>query len=194
MRPTDIIMNKMGFPDPILGAEAGFEPFSQYEDELKNDVTIAPEVRKYMSLNQPELQNIFNPVVDEDSRQKYIDSNELRKRLFEAKWEWHKDRTLGQFKATTMEIEEEKAIAEDYDRWMKPRVEFMYNYMDFDNERHKMRDKFLNQMHKKTTVKDIGEKLDEFIWSSKAATMLNGHWDDATHTLEQPASPQKDLG
>ena len=134
MQPADIIMNQMGFSDPVLGAEAGFEPFSQYDDEFKNDVTIASEVRKYMSLNQPELQNYFNPVVDEDSRQNYIDSNELRKRLFEAKWEWHKDRTLGQFKATTMEIEEEKSIAEDYDRWMKPRVEFMYNYLDFDND------------------------------------------------------------
>ena len=47
-------------------------------------------------------------------------------------------------------------------------------------------------MHKKTTMQDVGEKLDEFIYSSKAAVLLDGHWDPSKHLLEQPASPQKD--
>lgn len=58
----------------------------------------------------------------------------------------------------------------------------MYNYLDFNNERHEIREKFLNQMHKKTTVKDIGEKLDEFIYTSKAAIAEN--WHDSKHILE----------
>ena len=110
-------------------------------------------------------------------------------RLFEAKWDWYKDRTMGQYKLTEMEHEKEKQVAEEYDRWMKPRVEFMYNYLDFDNERRAIRGKFLDEMHKKSTVKDIGEKLDEFTWSSKAATLINGHWHNNKHILEQPATP-----
>lgn len=73
---------------------------------------------------------------------------------------------------------------------MKRRVEFMYDYLDFDNDRARVRNKFLFEMHKKTTVKDIGEKLDEFILSSKASVMDN--WHHSKHILEQPLSPSKD--
>ena len=47
-------------------------------------------------------------------------------------------------------------------------------------------------MHKKSSLKDIGDKLDEFILSSKAMVAMEGHWDMAKHTLEQPNSPSKD--
>jgi len=47
-------------------------------------------------------------------------------------------------------------------------------------------------MHKKTTVKDIGEKLDEFIYSSKAS--VTDYWSDSKHLLEQPHSATKDQG
>jgi len=87
-------------------------------------------------------------------------------------------------KLTNLEIEEEKQIQKEYDHWMTDRVEFMYDYLDFDHERRHVRQRFLNEMHKKTTLQDIGEKLDEFTWSSKAAVMEN--WDDKTHILEQP--------
>ena len=71
-----------------------------------------------------------------------------------------------------MEIESERGGAKDHDNWMRPRVEFMYNYLDFDNERKQIRERFLAEMHKKTTIQSVGEKLDEFIWTSKAATAL----------------------
>lgn len=46
-------------------------------------------------------------------------------------------------------------------------------------------------MHKKSTLKDIGEKLDEVILSSKAAHI--GTWDHTKHILEVPKSATKDL-
>ena len=46
----------------------------------------------------------------------------------------------------------------------------MYNYLDYDNDRKKIRDKFLNEMNKKTTLKDIGETLDKLILDEKANT------------------------
>jgi hypothetical protein len=39
-------------------------------------------------------------------------------------------------------------------------------------------------MHKKTTLKDIGEKLDEFVLSSKAKIAGAGLWDDTKHITE----------
>ena len=38
----------------------------------------------------PELQNVYMPVFDESSRQEFIDVQELKNRLFEAKWDWYK--------------------------------------------------------------------------------------------------------
>lgn len=81
-------------------------------------------------------------------------------------------------------LEEEKSIAEEHDEMMQKRVEFMYDYLDFDHERAQVRKKFLSQMHKKTTLQDIGEKLDEFIMSSKARVALEGHWNNSKHVLE----------
>ena len=56
-------------------------------------------------------------------------------RLFEAKWNWYKDKVYSQVRPTTMELMQEEDIADDYDRWMKRRVEYMYDYIDFDSER-----------------------------------------------------------
>ena len=147
------------------------------------------ELRRIMNIKEPQMQNVYRPVFDEVSREAYVDEQELKMRLFEAKWNWHKDRVYSQIQPTTRELMEEEDNAEEYDRWIKRRVEYMYDYIDFDNERVNVRNRFLNEMHKKTTMQDIGEKLDEFIYSSKAAVLLDGHWDSTKHLLEQPASP-----
>jgi len=36
----------------------------------------------------------------------------------------------------------------------------MYNYLDYDNDRVRIRERFIKEMNKKTTLKDIGELLD----------------------------------
>lgn len=46
----------------------------------------------------------------------------------------------------------------------------MYNYLDFDHDRAKVRNRFLKEMNKRTTLKDIGETLDKLIYDSKAAS------------------------
>ena len=177
-------------PDKEFGIETGFEPFNRISDHDKVDPNIPAELRKYFNRNEPELQNIYNPVFDEASRQQFVDKNELKLKLFEAKWNWLQEKTYGQLKQTTEEMEHEREIAEDHDNWMKRRVEFMYDYMDFDNDRSRVRQRFLDEMHKKTTLKDIGEQLDEMVLSSKAE--VAEHWDMGKHTLEEPVTPQHD--
>lgn len=44
----------------------------------------------------------------------------------------------------------------------------MYNYLDYRHDRYKVRERFLNEMNKKTTIEDIGFILDEFVLSSKS--------------------------
>ena len=61
-------------------------------------------------------------------------------------------------------------MLEEEDSWMDAKIEYMYNYLDFDNDRARVRTRFLKEMNKRTTLKDIGETLDKLIYDSKAAT------------------------
>ena len=65
------------------------------------------EIRKAINLCDPELQNVYMPVFDEMSRQDYIDTQELKSALFEAKYKWYVDRVYKQFKPTTKSLFEE---------------------------------------------------------------------------------------
>jgi hypothetical protein len=66
---------------------------------------------------------------------------------------------------------------------MRPRVEFMYNMDDFTHERGRMRNKFVKEIHRKTSLEDIGRTLDKFVLDSKAKMDPRFYRDDV-HTLE----------
>ena len=66
------------------------------------------------------------------------------------------------------ELEEEILYQRQIDEMKKTRAEFMYNYMDYQSDRIRVRNRFLDQMNKKTTLKDIGETLDRLILDEKA--------------------------
>jgi hypothetical protein len=44
----------------------------------------------------------------------------------------------------------------------------MYSYYDYDNDRTRVRERFLKEMNRKTTLKDIGEALDKLVLDEKA--------------------------
>lgn len=73
---------------------------------------------------------------------------------------------------------------------MSGKIDYMYNYLDFDHEREEVRRKFLQEMNKRTTLADIGETLDKLVIDSKAANWkhykLNEHWNT------QPERASKD--
>lgn len=87
-------------------------------------------------------------------------------------------------------MEDQKYAAEQHDEWVQPRAEFMYNYLDYGHDRAKVRERFLNEMNKKTTIEDIGLILDDFVLSSKAN--LGEFYNPAQHLLEQPESGKTD--
>ena len=44
----------------------------------------------------------------------------------------------------------------------------MFNYLDYDNDRVRIRERFVKEMNKKTTLEDIGKALDKFMVEEKA--------------------------
>lgn len=56
---------------------------------------------------------------------------------------------------------------EAQDKRMKQKLEFMYNFTDYDNDRVNIREKYLKEMNKKTSLQDIGETLDELVLDNK---------------------------
>ena len=58
---------------------------------------------------------------------------------------------------------------------IKRRADFMFNYMDFRNDRYRLRDKFMTEYNKKTTLQDIGQLLDKFIVDEKAKMFKYAH-------------------
>ena len=78
------------------------------------------------------------------------------------------------------------------DERMNYKLDFMYNHMDYDHDRAKVRSKFLDEINRRTTLEDIGEKLDQFILDSKAQNYK--HYNLAEHHNVQAESKGKSYG
>ena len=44
---------------------------------------------------------------------------------------------------TTKDFAEKRKVAEEQDNWMTAKIDYMYNYMDFNHDRAMVREKFL---------------------------------------------------
>ena len=115
---------------------------------------------------QPERQNMEFPIYNEEDSQTYKAMSTLSQGFYKAKWDHYVDSTLSQFKLMASEYDRE--IWEEKEKDMKERVELMYSYDDVEHDRYVLRNRFLHEMNKKTNLRDIGAKLDEFILDSKA--------------------------
>ena len=58
----------------------------------------------------------------------------------------------------------EREKLEDFD----VRLEFMYNYRDYENDRYQARERFSKEVSKRTNLRDVGKLLDKFILDDKA--------------------------
>ncbi len=99
-------------------------------------------------------------MTDAESSALVEDYEELLVKYFRAKVKYQVDMRHDQLKQTTKELERDIDVAEELDPQMARRAEFMYSYDDYYNDRSKLRNKFLNEYHKKTTLQDIGKALD----------------------------------
>lgn len=154
--------------DSFLDEWKGYSPAQRFGQEFLTDASIPAEIRKLMSLAdlEPEKPNMDFPIQNEEDSQNYKSLTTLSENFYKAKWDHYVDRTLSRLKLRSREYDRE--IAEEVEKDMKERVEIMYSFDDVRNDRYVLRDRFLHEMNKKTTLRDIGAKLDEFILDSKA--------------------------
>jgi hypothetical protein len=120
----------------------------------------------------PEYQSRSRGVAhDEVSQLDQEDLDEHSTKYFRAKWDFYVAEKLKQMRVTTKDIAEAQAYygenGEGKDALVQARFEFMYNYLDYDNDRARVREKFLRSQPK-TSLKDIGELLDKFLLDERA--------------------------
>jgi hypothetical protein len=167
----------------------GYMPFQRISEEQKNNGAYPGEIQKLLNLNEPEKQNLKAPILDEDSALAANDY-ELLDYYVKAKYDHLVDHTLKQAKVCFRDLEERDVLAKQWDDHVIPRVEFMYNYLDFYNDRHTVRERFVNEINKKTTLEDVGKQLDKFVLDSKAS--LDDLFVPEKHITEQPYAASQD--
>ena len=126
-----------------------------------------PELKKMMYSTLYEKPD--DAVQNEEQAQNYEDMQDLTLKYFKAKETFFNDAFENQLSFKSIEFQEKAALYEQDDKWMSGKLDYMYNYLDFDTEREEVRRKFLQEMNKRTTLEDIGESLDKLVIDSKAA-------------------------
>lgn len=66
----------------------------------------------------------------------------------------------------------------------------MYDALDYDHDRAKVRDKFLTEVNRRVTLADIGETLDKLVYDSKGEYAK--YYDLAKHHSQKPRAPAQD--
>ena len=171
--------------DVIFGDQ---KPEFHKSEEYKNRMDLHPELKKMMYSTLYEKPD--HAVNNEEEAQNYEDMQDLRLNYFKAKKTFFDDAFENQLTFKTLEFQEKAAIYEQQDKWMGDKIDYMYNYLDFDHERETVRRKFLQEMNKRTTLQDIGESLDKMVIDSKAANWK--HYSLAEHWNTQPERASKD--
>lgn len=126
----------------------------------------------FNSATNPDLQSsVRGSVSNEMQAREQEDFDELSQKYFQAKWEFYVKMKLDQLEITKKDLEEAAHIYDGphgKDAMFKRRAEFMYSYFDYDNDRSRVRERFINDLHKKITLKEIGEQLDKFLLDERA--------------------------
>lgn len=99
---------------------------------------------------------------------------------FRAKAQFISDEFENQLTINSMSLMEKEEHLKFEDEKMKFKLDYMYNTFDYETDRSRIRDKFLTQMNKRISLKDIGETLDELVLDNKSKYnkyyRLNEHW------------------
>jgi hypothetical protein len=84
------------------------------------------------------------------------------------------------------------------DEFIGPRYDMMVNDMDYNNDRKVVRDRFFNEAHKKTSIKDIGSLLDKMLYAEKVKSAINTNTQgmeipDLEENQEAPTHMSRDI-
>lgn len=177
--------------DPLF---PGFYPHQDSQMAANFRESLPREMQKLMNpMLFPENQSYFRGAVkDESEARLQDDEDELREKYFRAKWKFYVREKMNQLKVTTSELESaayQHSGPNGLDAQIAKRAELMYDFYDYDNDRARVRERFLKEANKKTTLKEIGETLDKFILEERADSL---RYTDISRPLDEVKSASKD--
>lgn len=142
-------------------------PNFKHREELKNDPNWHPEFKKHVYSNLPEKHD--PSIRNEEDAQNYEAIQEAQFGWYKAKQDYLDDLYENQLQLQDVNFGKwEKQLGYEDER-MDERLEYMYQEIDYDYDRAKVRSKFLDEVNRRTTLKDIGETLDKLVIDSKAS-------------------------
>lgn len=158
---------------------------SQMAEEFKN--TLPRELQKLFDPTVfTEGQSALRGIVSDETEARIQDGeDELREKYFRAKWNFYVREKMNQLKVSTRDLEEAAYYhggPNGIDEQIAKRAEFMYDYFDYDNDRARVRNRFIQEANKKTSLKEIGEMLDQFILDERSDSL---RYTDITKPLDK---------
>ena len=106
-------------------------------------------------------------IIDETSQKRKEFEVKLNIKFYDARWKWYLHTKLNQMKTLSQEIQESIETEEKICAHEIKRINFMHNQLSHDNDKQRVRDVLAREMHKKATMQDIGEVLDQMIIDEK---------------------------
>lgn len=173
--------------DPAFG---DFVPEFYKSEEAKNSNGLHPELRKLVYNTLPEDVDPDFPIENKEDALLFETYHDAAINYFKAKTQFFDDAFENQLQLTTEHFAEMEDNIRLEDERMEAKLDFMYNYLDFDSDRDRVRGKFLREMNKKTSLQDIGEVLDELVLEEKAKNWQ--HYKLHEHHNAQPARASED--
>ncbi len=158
---------------------------SKMAEEFKN--TLPRELQKLFDPTVfTEGQSALRGIVSDETEARIQDGeDELREKYFRAKWNYYVREKMNQLKVSTRDLEEAAYYhggPNGIDEQIAKRAEFMYDYFDYDNDRARVRNRFIQEANKKTSLKEIGEMLDQFILDERSDSL---RYTDITKPLDK---------
>jgi small subunit ribosomal protein S9 len=156
-------------PDTELGA---FIPNLLHDPEFRQKALqeLPHESAKLVLGNAPEAYNPEIKVRDAVSAEKFAEFEAYAINYLKAKMAMQEDDFLAELRAMSERMTDDQVEhALQHDREIDEKFDFMYNVLDYDSDRTKVRDQFLKDVTKRSSLADIGETLDKLTVASKAA-------------------------
>ena len=162
-------MNYLRTADPELGK---YIPNLLRDPEFRQKIQqeLPSEIANRLLWNNQEHYNPNIKVRDAVSAEKFAEYEKYAINYFKAKIALKIDVFLTELRAMSERLSDDQIIkALEHDQEMNEKFDFMYNHLDFDSDRTKVRDQFLKDVMKRSSLADIGETLDKLTVASKAA-------------------------
>ncbi|CAI2385179.1 unnamed protein product [Moneuplotes crassus] len=100
---------------------------------------------------------------DEISQQWLEFMDKFSAKYYDSKWKWYQSTKIKQIVTMDARVSGLIQVINDNEGNLKDKMEYMYNRINDHNDRKEVRDMISAEIHKKTSIQDVGEVLDDLI-------------------------------